>query len=87
MFSDPHFQLVDDAGAQFSGWLTPVSGGSLRSEQWRAEFVLVPDDFGMQDADELAAAHLNKRLADLRIVLENPDRRRGQPGRVAVRLR
>jgi hypothetical protein len=87
MFSNPHFQLVDDKGAQFSGWLIPVSGGSLRSEEWRAEFVLVTDDFSVQDASELAAAHLNKQLADLRIVLKNPERRRGQPGRVAVRLR
>ena len=86
----PHLVLRDAGGTTFDGLLVPLSGGSLRSRGWRADFVLVPssvDDMAGGGPASLASRYLETRLADLRLVLDNPDRRGDQPGRVVVPLR
>ena len=86
----PRLWLVDTDRNRFLALVEPVSGGSLRSERWKADFVLVPDsfrDFMRADSDELAAEHLNKEVVELRAIVENPAPQRGQPRRVSVALR
>jgi len=87
IMSFPHIELEDPSGVQFDGWLVPLSGGSLRSEGWRAEFPLAPSSAPGGNTADLVAKYLDTRLSDLRIVIDNPDRRGGQPARVSVRLR
>jgi len=84
----PHLKLVDRAGTQFDGWLVPSSGGSLRSEAWRAEFVLVPSNEPdpMSSTADMAGKYLDTRLSELRLAIDNPDQREGQPYRVSVKL-
>jgi len=83
----PNMKLEDEAGTRFDGWLVPLSGGNLRSETWRAEFPLVPSSAPDDNTAERAAMYLDTRLPDLRVVIDNPDRRGDQPDSVAVRLR
>ncbi len=82
----PHLALVDEAGNRFDVEdLSPLSGGSLRSEGWNARFSLIP--FSMsRSASEMAAEHLDKHPADFRLVIENPDHRSGQPRKVSIQL-
>lgn len=82
----PHLALVDEAGNRFDvEALSPLSGGSLRSEGWNARFPLV--EFSMREsASETAARHLDKHPADFRLVIENPDHRSGQPRKVSIQL-
>lgn len=84
----PKLKLCDVEGTLFDGLVRPGSGGSLRSERWTAEFLLVPGDLqhALADASELAKRYLDKKPADFRLLIENPDRRRGQPRRVSVQL-
>ena len=89
MFMKPIFRLVDKEGTGFEAILTPRSGGSLRSERWQAVFELVPLDMRSAlsaDAADLAARHLDTRLSELAVEIDNPDRRSGQPRRVVVPL-
>src|SRR5262245_44651385 len=68
MISYPHLTLKDASGTTFDGWLTPVSGGSLRSREWSADFVLVPSSTPAGftgDAIDLAGKYLGTRLSDL----------------------
>jgi hypothetical protein len=83
----PRFELRDGEGARFETLLSSASGSSS-SERWNAEFVLVPSDAGaMEDTARLAEPYLDKAPQDFRIVITNPDRRSGQPGRVSIALR
>ncbi len=86
MFVDPHFWLVDEEGNRFLALLSPVSGGSLRSERWRVRFELV-NGKPSEDAALQAARYLNRDLADFRLVIENPNHRKGQPRKIVVALR
>jgi hypothetical protein len=86
----PSYQLVTPDGAEFDAFLIPVSGGSLRSERWRARFdMAAPQGFGdaMTDTRELAARYVDVALSEMSFVIENPDHRSGQPRRVVVQLR
>ena len=89
MMSFPHLRLEDARSTSFDGLLIPVSGGSLRSQEWRAEFVLVPSSATdpMADPAGQAAKYLDTRVSDLKLILDNPDRQAGQPGRVLVPLK
>ena len=82
----PHLALVDEAGNRFDVEdLSPLSGGSLRSEVWNARFPLI--QFSMRESSsETAAEHLEKHPADFHLVIENPDHRKGQPRKVSIRL-
>jgi hypothetical protein len=82
----PHMELVDEPGNRFDlEDLSALSGGSLRSEGWKASFPLVQLSM-RESASESAAEHLDKHPADFRLVIENPDYRRGQPSKVSVQL-
>jgi hypothetical protein len=82
----PHLALVDEAGNSFDAVdVSPLSGGSLRSESWRARFPLI--EFSMRESSsETAARHIEKHPADFRLVIENPDHRSGQPRKVSIQL-
>jgi hypothetical protein len=83
----PRFDLRDAQGTRFETLLLSASGSST-SEHWRAEFVLVPSDAdSMADSARLAEPYLDKVPQDFRLVITNPDRRSGQPGRVSIALR
>ena len=89
MIAFPHLKLVDEAGNKFDGWVSPESGGNMRSEEWRVEFLLIPSsmrDMLRANASDLAAEHLDKEPADFRLLIENPDPRSGQPRRIFVKL-
>jgi hypothetical protein len=82
----PHLALVDEAGNSFDAEdVSPLSGGSLRSESWSARFPLI--EFSMRESSsETAARHIEKHPADFRLVIENPDHRSGQPRKVSIQL-
>lgn len=82
----PHIVLVDAAGNRFDlEALNPLSGGSLRSEGWRARFPLI--EFSLRESSsETAAEHIDKHPADFRLVIENPGPRSGQPRKVSIQL-
>jgi hypothetical protein len=83
----PRFDLRDAEGTRFETLLLSASRGSS-SEQWTADFVLVPADApAMANSSELAQPFLDRDPEDFRLVIRNPDRRRGQPGRVSIALR
>jgi hypothetical protein len=88
LMARPRTRLEDQSGSKFDGWLEPVSGGRLRSERWRAEFLLV--DLGIRDVmrstQDLAAQHVDRPLADFRLVIDNPDPRPGQPRGIFILL-
>lgn len=87
VWADPQAELVDEDGNRFVASISPISGGRLRSERWQARIVLVPSNAGLlEDASDLAREHLDKHPGDFRLVIQNPDHRRGQPRRVSVRL-
>ncbi len=85
----PRSTIVDEEGNSFDGWISPLSGGSRRSRRWDARFWLVypstRESLAM-GADESAAKYRDRRPEDFRIVIKNPDRRRGQPSRIWVQL-
>jgi hypothetical protein len=85
VIADPRLKLVDSAGEAFVGLLHPKSGGRMRSERWEVKFVLISDDLNA-NVSERAEKHLRKHPSDFRLVIENPDHRRGQPRRASVQL-
>lgn len=87
IIANPRTALVDADGNRFDGSFSPTSGGRWRSERWEARFILVPSNAGLfDDASDLAEEHLDKRAGDFRLVIENPDWRRGQPRKASMRL-
>ena len=74
----PNMEIRDGDGRTFLGMVRRVSG----RERWQAEFLLVDDDGGPSTARH----YVNRRAADFRLLIKNPDRREGQPGRVVVAL-
>ena len=90
MMIHPNYRLMSESGATFDALLIPASGGSLRSERWRAKFELAdPQNAAdaMTDSSVLAARYADLPLADMTFVIENPDPQQGQPRRVNVALR
>ncbi len=89
MIAFPRAQIVDREGNSFDGWVTPRAGGSRRSRRWEAKFPLVypsaRESLAM-GAQESAAKYVDRKPEDFRLVIKNPDRRRGQPGRIWVQL-
>ena len=81
----PKIWLVSDAGKKFDGWVSPKSGGSMRSKRWQAAFELV--GFSMrEDSSDIAKQYLDRHPSDFRLVIQNPDRRKGQPREVTIQL-
>ena len=89
MIAFPRVAIVDQEGNSFDGWVSPLSGGSRRSRRWDARFWLVypstRESLAM-GADESAAKYRDRRPEDFRIVIKNPDRRRGQPSKIWIQL-
>lgn len=87
MMISPHVQLEHSDGATFAVVLYPTGPANRRSERWRADVDLIPDNAGaMADWTELAARYADTSLSDLTLTIENPDRRSGQPARVVIAL-
>ncbi len=85
--SFPKLELEHSDGATFLGSVSPSSGGSLRSERWRARVWLIPDNAGLlADAGNLARRYADTPLSEFTLVIENPNRLSGQPRRVRVAL-
>jgi hypothetical protein len=88
---NPRIGVEDDEGNQFQAVdVRPVSGGSMRSRRWIVECPLYygsRENPMSMDWDESAARHLDKRPADFRVIIRNPDPQRGQPRRVSIQLR
>lgn len=83
----PNIQLVHPDGAEFYIYLTPASGGELRSERWQGRTELIPHNAPLlADAVELAERYADTQLSDLSLLIENPDRLAGQPRRVVIPL-
>jgi hypothetical protein len=81
----PKIWLVSDAGKKFDGWVSPKSGGSMRSKRWQAAFELV--GFSMREnSSDIAERYLDKHADDFQLVIQNPDRRKGQPREVTIQL-
>lgn len=74
----PHMEIRDKDGRTFLGMVRRISG----RERWQAEFLLVDDVGGTSTARQ----YVDRRAADFRLIIENPDRREGQPGRVVIAL-
>lgn len=79
MFVKPLVKIVDREGRKFDGLVYRVSG----REHWRAEFALVVPRRGTKSAQD----YLDRQVSDFRLLIENPDRREGQPRQVSIRLR
>jgi hypothetical protein len=85
MMSHPKMWLVSEAGKKFDGDVRPESGGSMRSRRWQAEFLLA--EFSLREnTSDTAKRYLDKHPADFRLVIQNPDRRKGQPREVTIQL-
>jgi hypothetical protein len=81
----PKIWLVSDAGKKFDGSVSPKSGGSMRSKRWNVAFELV--EFSMREnSSDTAKRYFDSQPADFRLVIQNPDRREGQPREVAIQL-
>ena len=86
LMDHPHMELVDEAGVRFHlEDVRPLSGGSLRSEGWKASFPLVQLSM-RESATESAAEHFDKQPTDFRLIIENPAHRSGQPRKVSIQL-
>ena len=81
----PKLWLVSDAGKKFDGSVSPKSGGSMRSKRWQAKFTLAEFSFS-ENSSDTAKRYLDKHPADFLLVIQNPDRREGQPRNVKIRL-
>jgi hypothetical protein len=89
MMSFPKMSLIDADGHAFDGFVSPVSGGSRRSQRWIVRFSLVYGSLRESldtDWQESAEEHVGKEIADFRLVIKNPDHRPGQPRQVWVQL-
>ena len=88
--SFPKLHLVHEDGAEFLADVSSVSRGSLRSERWQAQSWLLPDNAGITNLspswNELWERYADAPLSDLVLVIDNPDRRSGQPRKASVRL-
>ncbi len=84
--SFPKLKLVHEDGATFVASVSPVSAGSLRSERWQAQSWLLPDNAGIRNWNELWERYADAPLSELVLVIDNPDRRSGQPRKASVRL-
>jgi hypothetical protein len=85
VMTHPKMWLVGETGKKLDGWLSPKSGGSMRSERWQAQFLLAEFSFS-EDSSDTAKRYLDKHPADFLLEIQNPDRREGQPRGVKIRL-
>ena len=57
----------------------------MRSRRWQAGFLLA--EFSLREnTGDTAKRYLDKHPAEFRLMIQNPDRRKGQPREVTIRL-
>ena len=84
--SFPKLKLMHEDGATFVASVRPVSAGSLQSERWQAQAWLLPDNAGIRNWNELWNRYADASLSELVLMIDNPDRRSGQPRQVTITL-
>ena len=75
----PHYELVDSHGHKFDGGLSTDSRMRFAIEDLGGIFSLSGDE-------SFKAEHLDLRVEDFRLIIENPDRRDGQPSKISIQL-
>jgi hypothetical protein len=73
----PAMKIKDKSGRKFDGWIR--SGGDTR---WRAEFGLIVHSRGSKSRLD----YLDRTSSDFNLTIKNPDRRKGQPNTVNIKL-
>ena len=73
----PAMKIKDKSGRKFDGWVK--SGGATR---WRAEFELIVLSRGIKSRGD----YLDRTSSDFNLIIKNPDRRKGQPNIVNIKL-
>ena len=73
----PAMKIKDKSGRKFDGWVK--SGGATR---WRAKFELIVLSRGTKSRLD----YLDRTSSDFNLIIKNPDRRKGQPNIVNIKL-
>jgi hypothetical protein len=74
----PAMKIRDKSGAKFDGDVKRVVGDT----RWRAEFWLINFPRGIKSRLD----YLDRATSDFNLIIKNPDRRKGQPGIVDIKL-
>lgn len=74
----PAMKIRDKSGAKFDGDVKRVSGET----KWRAEFWLIIHSRGIKSRLD----YLDRTPSDFNLIIKNPDRRKGQPSVVDIKL-
>ena len=74
----PKMKIVDDKGKEFDGWVERVLGKT----SWRAKF----DLYYPQRRIQSGLDYVDRHVRDFRLVIKNPDPKKGQPNRVTIKL-
>ena len=74
----PAMKIVDKSGVRFDGDVKRVS----RNTKWRAEFWLIIHRRGIKSRLD----YIDRAASDFNLVIKNPDRRKGQPSVVDIKL-
>jgi hypothetical protein len=74
----PAMKIKDKTGVKFDGNVKSVSGDT----KWRAEFWLIIHSRGIKSRLD----YLDRTPSDFNLIIKNPDRKKGQPSVVDIRL-
>jgi hypothetical protein len=74
----PTMKIEDKSGAKFDGDVKKVSGNT----RWRAEFLLMNFARGIKSRLD----YLDRTTSDFNLIIKNPDRRKGQPSVIQIKL-
>lgn len=75
----PAMKIKDKSGAKFDAMNVKRVGGDTR---WRAEFWLIIHSRGIKSRLD----YLDRTTSDFNLIIKNPDRRKGQPSIVDIKL-
>jgi hypothetical protein len=79
MFIFPAMKIKDKSGTKFDGVHVKRVGGDTR---WRADFDLIVLSRGTKSRLD----YLDRTSSDFNLIIKNPDRRKGQPNIVNIKL-
>ena len=79
MFISPAMKIKDKSGTKFDGVDVKSVGGTTR---WRADFWLIVHSRGTKSRLD----YLDRTSSDFNLIIKNPDRRKGQPNIVNIKL-
>ena len=71
-------KIKDKSGVKFDGDVKKISG----SARWRAEFWLIVPRRGNKSRLD----YLDRTTSDFNLIIKNPDKRKGQPGTIQIKL-